>query len=410
MTAGTSQQRRHRRRMPRVLAAIGTCAIGLAAAAPPAVAAQPAPEQWYLDPMQAEAMWKVSTGKGVKVAVIGFGVSASTPSLQGQVLPGKDITKNGAGTETDDRDGQGTTTAELIAGTGNGGGIRGLAPGSKIVPYRVPVRSLKEPAPLRDPVHAAIKAAADSDAKIINISLVSDHVLGSSVMEEDVYQYAAKKGKLVIAGVGDNAKTGNKAQYPAARGSVVGVAAMGPDGKVADFSHRGKDVNLTAPGVKVPRWCDATFKKYCEGQGTVAAAALASAAAALVWSQHPDWTGAQVLRVLYDTADRSWGMKQDNPNFGFGVIRPRAVVLEGKGNPGKADSNADAVFVWPVFRYEPVDTASPSPAQTKPALATSSQVADTGNSTNTPFLVGGIAAALALAAGAAVVIRRRRTP
>jgi subtilisin family serine protease len=377
-----------------------------------ASAAPSAPEQWYLGPMQADAMWKASTGKGVKVAVIGFGVNANTPSLKGQVLQGKDITENGTGSATDDRDGQGTTSAELIAGTGNGGGIRGLAPGAKIVPYRVPVRSLSETPPLRDPVHDAIKAAVDSDAKIINISLVSERLLGFSLLEEDIYQYAAKKGKLVIAGVGDNAKKGNKRQYPANQTSVVGVAAMGPDGEAADFSQHGKDVNLSAPGVQIPRWCDATFKKYCEGGGTVSASAITSAAAALIWSQHPDWTGAQVLRVLYDTAGRKWGMRQSNPHHGYGTIRPREAILLGKGNAGTADSNADAIFVRPVLRQEVIETAPPSPAPTKPkeggAPGMASAKADTGPST--PLLIGGIAAVLVLAAGTFAIIRRRRTP
>ncbi|MET7318913.1 sortase-dependent protein, partial [Streptomyces thermoviolaceus] len=42
--------------------------------APNAAAFDAQAQQWYLGPMQAEKMWKVSTGEGVKVAVIGTGV------------------------------------------------------------------------------------------------------------------------------------------------------------------------------------------------------------------------------------------------------------------------------------------------------------------------------------------------
>ncbi|MET7318852.1 sortase-dependent protein, partial [Streptomyces thermoviolaceus] len=89
--------------------------------APNAAAFDAQAQQWYLGPMQAEKMWKVSTGEGVKVAVIGTGVH-ETPSLRGQVLQGvdalvKDDLAKGSVTDTDDTTGQGTTAAELIAGT-----------------------------------------------------------------------------------------------------------------------------------------------------------------------------------------------------------------------------------------------------------------------------------------------------
>ena len=71
--------------MRAVGAIVGTLAaltVGLA----PGATADEQSKQWYLKPMQAEQMWKVSTGKGVKVAVIDTGVNPDTPSLKGQVL------------------------------------------------------------------------------------------------------------------------------------------------------------------------------------------------------------------------------------------------------------------------------------------------------------------------------------
>lgn len=100
-----------------VLAAVG---MGMA---PNAAAYDARSKQWYLEPMQAEQMWKVSTGKGVKVAVIDSGVNAGTPSLKGQVLT-DEVPKSVAYHVTDDYSGHGTTMAELIAGTGAGVGCR----------------------------------------------------------------------------------------------------------------------------------------------------------------------------------------------------------------------------------------------------------------------------------------------
>ncbi|MBT1186433.1 hypothetical protein HET69_21095 [Streptomyces sp. CJ_13] len=43
-------------------------------------------QQWHLNAMKAEDIWKISTGKGVIVAVIDSGVD-HIPELEGQVLP-----------------------------------------------------------------------------------------------------------------------------------------------------------------------------------------------------------------------------------------------------------------------------------------------------------------------------------
>ncbi|MGW7413051.1 S8 family serine peptidase [Streptomyces sp. NPDC054863] len=412
MTAGTSQTRRQRQRMHCVLAAAVAWSIGAAVAAPAAVAADASPDQWYLGPMKAEEMWKVSTGEGIKVAVIDSGVHASTPSLKGQVLPGKRFTMEGSDTQTDDTNGQGTTTAELIAGTGKGGGIRGLAPGAKIIPFKVRSYKHDERHEINeDSLYRAVKAAADSDAKIINISVGSQWPIGISKFgEANVFEYAARKGKLLFAGTGDNAEKGNKPQHPAASADVVGVASTGRDGKVTDFSQHGEDVDLAAPGAEIPRWCDAKFQRYCSGGGFVASTAIASASAALIWSKHPDWTPNQVLRVLYDTASRNWVTGKRDAYRGHGLVRPRDHLLEGKGSPGNPDVELSVHGVDPNPPAPDAPTTPPAkPAKPTgtPALAASSK--DTPDSGPSPLLIGGIAAAaLVLAAGAFALIRRRR--
>ncbi|MFF4717506.1 S8 family serine peptidase [Streptomyces eurythermus] len=92
---------------------------------------------------------------------------------------------------------------------------------------------------------------------------------------------------------------------------------------------------MAAPGVDIPRWCDTSFRRYCaHGGGTAAASALVSAQAALVWSKHRDWTAAQVLRVLEDTALRRWPVDTPSKYLGYGAARARQVVVLGRGRPG----------------------------------------------------------------------------
>ncbi|MGK5497459.1 S8 family serine peptidase [Streptomyces sp. URMC 125] len=359
MTAGHDHgrnrlpSRRTRRRLLSALAATSawtTCLVGLA---PTAHADDIRSQQWYLDAMQAEKMWKVSTGEGVKVAVIDSGVNASTDALRGRVLPGEDMT-GAPGEATDDYLGHGTNMAELIAGSGVNGSVRGLAPGAEIVPYRIPLKGLDGKLD-SDGYAKAIRAAADSDAKIISMSF------GGPYYREDgekAIEYALGKGKLLFASVGNDARKGNKPRYPASYAGVVGVGATDQQGEVTGFSQHGMNVDLSAPGSEMPGWCDKSFQKYCvRDGGTSAATALASASAALIWAKNPEWTANQVLRVLVDTAGRKDDKKGASSVYvGYGAVRPRIHLLEGKGDPGDPGKN-------PIEATEPTPSAPASPSR-----------------------------------------------
>ncbi|MEV8335046.1 S8 family serine peptidase [Streptomyces niveus] len=394
---------------------------GLTGQASTAHAAGARDQQWYLDSMNVDQIWKKTTGEGVKIAVIDSGVNPSTPSLKGQVLVGGDasVPEGGpdgddlsipeGGPDSSDNDGQGTTTAELIAGTGTGGGIQGLAPGAKIIPIRVPLLKHDELPSVDDHVDRAIRMALKHGAKIISISVGSEYVIGAGMTgERYALQDALAEGMLVFAGTGDNAKEGNKRLSPARFSEVVGVGSVDENAQVADFSQHGEDVSLAAPGVNIPRWCDANFRRYCpDGGGAHAATALASASAALIWSLHPDWTTAQVLRVMLDTAGRGDGWKPGTVSnyLGYGVIRPGAHINRGLGDPGPADRNEKPKYVEPVgYRPtspspKPSDDPKPSPAHTKAA---------DDSPPDSPVLVGAAAAAVLIVTAAAVWVARRR--
>ncbi|MGX4689488.1 S8 family serine peptidase [Streptomyces sp. JNUCC 63] len=389
--------------------------------APSAAAYDVQSQQWYLGPMQAEKMWKASTGEGVKVAVIGTGVNPDTPSLRGQVLQGvdalvKDGLAKGSVTDTNDTTGQGTTAAELIAGTGKGGGLKGLAPGAKIIPIRVPaIRHDELPDP-NYPLATAVKAAVDSGANIIDFTIGNQYVIGTQIVGDAAFDYAVKKGVLMIAGTGDNAKEGNKPQYPAAYPHVVGVAASDNTWKVSSTSQYGNYVDLAAPGADLPRWCDATFRQYCKDGGrSTAASALMTASAALVWSAHPDWTAHQVLRSLIDTAGRTW--PKDNPSkyAGYGAVRPRKVLENANYDAGPANVNPLVAEDGEKAAQES-KPSTPASASSQPAKNTSGgetsaagSGAESPNDKNTLWIaLGAAAAAVVIGGGGFAVMRARR--
>ncbi|WP_308297367.1 type VII secretion-associated serine protease mycosin, partial [Streptomyces sp. UNOB3_S3] len=275
--------------------------------------------------MRAEEMWRTSTGSGMTVAVVDSGVDAELPDLQGQVLPGRDF----SGLEGDahsDYDGHGTSMAVLIAGTGggNGGtGAFGLAPKVKILPLRV--TNAKVPVPKVLPatsIAAAIRYAADSDARIINVSMGGSF---EHTDEAEAVRYAVAKGKLIFAAVGNTGDKSNLPEYPAAFPGVVGVAAVDQDIKATAESQHGPQVDLAAPGDNIVATCKGGTG-LCRSHGTSDATALTSASAALLWSAHPDWTANQILRVLINTAGGPKSGEKRSDSIGYGVVRPRIAL------------------------------------------------------------------------------------
>ncbi|MFI6934435.1 S8 family serine peptidase [Streptomyces sp. NPDC050287] len=400
------------RRISTGCAALGAFAIVSSGLASSAVAADVQSQQWYLDAMDATGLWKVSTGKGVKVAVIDSGVNPETSSLKGQVL-GDEVPKSVAYHATKDFNGHGTSIAELIVGTGAGGGLKGVAPGAKVVPYRIRLDGLKDKAETKKTPDAAeaIKAAADTDAEIINMSFGSPYLYAD---EEAAIKYAQSKGKLMFASVGNEAEKKNDIGYPAAYPYVVGVAAADENGRVGNFSEHGRYVDLAAPGLKVPAWCDATFRAYCDEAGTSFASAIASASAALIWSAHPNWTANQVLRSLIDTAGRDWPKDRPSNYLGYGLIRPKRVLTNSNINPGPPNTDPLSLENGPGALVSSPSPSAPASSQARknPSGGTNAAATSTSNSSddNTQlYVILGAVLVVAIGGGTLAVVRKRRT-
>ncbi|MFE7383080.1 S8 family serine peptidase [Streptomyces zhihengii] len=420
MTARTNEARAVRRGLGTVAALVALTA-GLVGTAPAAHAADVRSRQWYLDAMNAEEIWKTSTGKGITVAVIDSGVDPSRPSLKGQVLKGWDASE-AEGDETDDRSGHGTTMAELIVGTGAGGGIQGLAPGAKVIPYRISDTEMQNEQKVNAfDMQEAIRAAADSDAQIINVSGGSVHY---SSPIRDAVKYAQQKGKLLFAATGNTAKDGNPKGYPAAYPEAVAVAASGKDGKIGDYSNHGDYVDLSAPGSDIPGYCDKSLTRYCDAGGTSNATAIASASAALIWSKNPDWTANQVLRVMFESAGRGEDWKEGTVSnyLGHGIVRPGAHINRGVGEPG--DPDMSPLTNTRVGGKEGTAGGDASSATPDPSAPASSQApadtsgddtvvagsgAESDDSGLPVWAIGAAAAVVVLAGGAFAVVRKRRS-
>ena len=150
-------------------------------------------KQWHLRFLKVAEAQRVSTGRGVIVAVVDSGV-ADHPDLAGSVLDGTDFIKQESNGRID-RAGHGTAMAGLIAAHGNdGSGALGFAPDSKILPIRVFDKGPKSAA-----IGDAIKYAISHGAKVINLSLG-----GTLDVMTGAIQYALSKGVVVVVAAGNS--------------------------------------------------------------------------------------------------------------------------------------------------------------------------------------------------------------
>lgn len=378
---------------------------------PSSAAAEIRPDQqWYLDAMHAPELWKVTKGEGVTVAVIDSGVKP-TPGLKDRLLEGRSFAEDKDAHK--DVTGHGTSMASLIAGSGAAGGLQGLAPETKILPVRTHIRTDFITSWDKTLVEA-IRYAARSDAKVINISQGVKSLDNETLSElQKAIDEANERGKLVFASTGNDGRRVERDEYPSVLPGVVAVGAVDKTGTVADFSNYGPHLVLSAPG---------------DPGGTSVATALASATAALIWSKHPDWTNHQVLRVMIETAGRSNKSSEPSMYLGYGTLRPGQVIIDGNGNPGPADKSP----VFSKYFASLEASGSPSPgsdsdpgddsqadgrnqesekeAPSGPDSDQSQNAAQTDDDNTTLWVTGGIAAAVlvVIAATIAVIAVRRR--
>ncbi|WP_432134760.1 type VII secretion-associated serine protease mycosin [Streptomyces sp. bgisy154] len=395
---------RHRGRRTAAVALLALLLVAFEAA--PACAESTREQQWFLDAMHAQDMWRISTGEGITVAVLDTGVDPNNPDLKGRVLDGKDFAPSSrAGDEHTDYDGHGTGMAGLIAGTGaysGGKGAYGLAPGAKILPVRMPSTDDTNPFAVPEYFSKGIRYAADAGAKVINISMSGG--TGTPQLTAAV-NYAIEKGSLIFAAVGNGADKGRVIEYPAATPGVVGVAAVGKDLRRTTISQYGPQVDVSAPGEDMVHACGGKTG-LCKTSGTSDATALASASAALIWSAHPDWTNNQVLRVMLNTIGAPTDGAKRNDSIGYGIVRPR-IALTNPGDPGPADE-----YPLPDLAVAATPSASPKPTNAPSKdIDPGMTVAEPDDNSGISWLQIGVGAATlaAITITATAVLRRRRT-
>lgn len=330
---------------------------------------QPRPDLWDLKLMRTEEAWNVTRGSGVVVAVVDSGVDINHPDLQGNVwtnpgeIPDNGVDDDGNGYVDDvhgwnilsgngqigDSMGHGTHVAGTIAAQDNNSmGVVGVAPDAKIMSVGVfAMRSETDVFALGQ----AILYAAQNGADVINNSWGACGVSCPSIpVLEEAVRTAHEAGSVVVFAAG-NETSDIRTRSPQNQPESIVVTATTPSDERAAFSNFGL-VDVAAPGSGDPNdpivdpsygllslrsaacqepWiCNADRNVgdgYVRLAGTSMAAPHVAGAAALILSQHPDYSPEQVRQVLRRAGVDANGNGYD-ADLGYGRIDSARSVLE----------------------------------------------------------------------------------
>ncbi|MEV8021620.1 type VII secretion-associated serine protease mycosin [Streptomyces sp. NPDC086554] len=292
---------------------------------------------WSLQRVLLDELWRQSTGKGVRVAVIDTGVDVKNPQLKSAVdvsrgrnlLPKNlkdengDKIKRGKENGTTDTVGHGTRVAGIIAARpAKGTGFVGLAPDATLIPIQ---QNDAEGHGTAETLAAAINYAVEAEADVINISQDTANAVKPTPILKEAVDRALRRQKVIVASAGNDGVGGNvKPTYPASYDGVLAVAASDRNNERAPFSQSGKWVGVAAPGVDMIS--TVPLGGHCSDNGTSFSAPYVAGVAALIKSKHRGWTSRQITAQIKQTAERS--VAGHDRLVGWGVVDPVRALTE----------------------------------------------------------------------------------
>lgn len=330
---------------------------------------------WAQAQLRFEDAWPLSTGAGVRVAVIDTGVNVH-PRFGNRVQAGGDYVSNTPGTT--DCDGHGTIVAGIIGAAPDPthrSAFAGVAPEATIISIRQTSKYYDEVARKSgdEPGYGnlstlarSVMRAVDLNAKVINISEAAcgpatrrlpDGALGAAL------KYAADHDVVVVAAAGNTGGPDSgtckeqNARSPAQPGVpgrsavttiaspawysdyVLAVGAVARDGSPSKFSLAGPWVGVGGPGEDITsldpapaatglsnRLAETPGTVLGPIQGTSFAAPYVAGTAALVRARFPALSAKQVVQRVKATAHTPAGGW--SPTVGYGMVDPVAAVSD----------------------------------------------------------------------------------
>ena len=320
-------------------------------------------QQYALRIIDAEGMWELSTGEGIRVGVLDTGIDWEHPDLINRlaVSGAEDVNDNGRfdpwlstievdgvtgdlnGIDDDgngyvddvigfdfvdqdvrnvgddrerdpipgDEQGHGTSVSGVVAAEANNRiGIAGLAYDARIVTMRAfdATGNAEE-----DDIAAALVYAALNGVRVVNMSF-GDGV--DSPALRDAIKFASTMGCFLVASAGNSGTTSR--QFPAGYDEVVAVGSTNDEDVRSPFSSTGSLVDLTAPGQGIVT--TAVSGGYRTVNGTSFAAPYVAATAAALLSIKDELPPEEIRSIIAETSV-DLGVRGWDPQYGTGRLQ-----------------------------------------------------------------------------------------
>ncbi len=312
-------------------------------------------QQWNLAVSGVPVAWDAKdSATNITVAVLDSGFDLSHPDLSGVFVSGYDFCGNSTCSSRDadvtpdgPPDTHGTHVAGIIAANGdNGRGVAGvLSGGARVVPVKVFYNySFTTAERLAEAIRWAAGESVSgvpanaNPAKVINMSLGTP---SDSSAVRDAVAAARNRGALLVAASGNAGHTGQGVLYPAKYEGVVAVGSVNSDFQRSCFSNTGPEIDVLAAGgdgVICSGSAEAVLSTIPYGEygaliGTSQAAPLVSGVAALIWSDDPSLSAAEVEAALEDNAYETNGLRVVRADYAFGFPRAGSSVSVSASGP-----------------------------------------------------------------------------
>ena len=247
--------------------------------------------QDYVDALGlGEGIASGSLGAGVGIGVIEGPADTSVPELAGADVTVKPMCDF---TPTDESRSHATAVVSVLAARGYG-----VARGARITNYAIPTKNADEELDCAGvDVARAIGAAMADGVRVISISL--DAGEGATDAEREAVAMAVAHGVVVVVGAGNNGAV-DPVNSLASMNGTVGAGASDGQGRIKDYSNRGRGLTVLAPGDI--RYHDLATGAVVSASGTSYAAPIVAGLVAVSMGEWPGATSNQVLQALVATA------------------------------------------------------------------------------------------------------------
>ncbi len=267
----------------------------------------------------------------VRIAVLDSGVDERHPDLKGAIA----AYHHGRFSATD-LEGHGTHVSGILAAKSNNRiGIAGVT-SCKLMCWKVFSDTPQSDGTLyldNDAYYAALIAVRhEPTVRVLNLSIGGE---AEDPTEADLIAALVKDDRiLIVAAMGNEYRTGDPVEYPAALPGVLAVGAIDQARRRAGFSNTGKHIGLMAPGTSILSTLPlkpSPFREeteYDSWDGTSMATPFVSGAAALVFSRHPRLTASAARARLLERTKHlaAMGRRASTVAYGTGLLDLRKAL------------------------------------------------------------------------------------